>query len=50
MLLIGGRRSPDFPIINTEPQVETQLYNQIISTAREQIEWLLRMGKEQNDD
>lgn len=50
VLLIGGRRSPDFPIINTEPQVETQLYNQIISTARKQIEWLLRMGKEQNDD
>lgn len=49
VLLIGGRRSSNFPTSNIEPQVETRLYNQVISTARKQIEWLLRMGKEQND-
>lgn len=49
VLLIGGKRSPDFPTNNTEPQVETRLYSQVISTARKQIEWLLKMDKERDD-
>jgi hypothetical protein len=43
VLLIGGGRSADFPDRNREPQVETRIFGQVISTARRQIEWLLRM-------
>lgn len=42
VLLVGGSRSPDFPTDNREPQVEARIFGQIISTARRQIEWLLR--------
>lgn len=42
VLLIGGSRSPDFPSDNREPEVESRIFSQIISTARRQIEWLLR--------
>lgn len=43
VLLVGGSRSADFPVHNLEPQVETRIFGQVISTARRQIEWLLRM-------
>jgi hypothetical protein len=43
VLLIGGRRSPDFPTKDREPQVDVRIFGQVISTARRQIEWLLRM-------
>lgn len=43
VLLVGGSRSPDFPVNNREPEVSVMLYNQIISTARKQIEWQLRV-------
>ncbi|QLQ25080.1 MAG: ATP-binding protein [Dechloromonas sp.] len=42
VLLVGGSRSPDFPTDNREPEVEARIFGQIISTARRQIEWLLR--------
>jgi len=42
VLLVGGRRSSDFPTENREPHVEARIFGQIISTARRQIEWLLR--------
>jgi Histidine kinase-, DNA gyrase B-, and HSP90-like ATPase len=42
IVLIGGRRSPDFPVENREPNVNCMLFDQIISSARRQIEWLLR--------
>jgi hypothetical protein len=42
VLLIGGSRSPDFPTRDKEPQVDVQLFSQVISTARRQVEWLLR--------
>lgn len=42
VLLVGGRRSSDFPTDNREPDVEAWIFDQIISTARRQIEWLLR--------
>ncbi|EGT0626512.1 ATP-binding protein [Citrobacter portucalensis] len=43
VLLVGGSRSPDFPVSNREPEVSVMLFNQIISTARKQIEWQLRV-------
>jgi hypothetical protein len=43
VLLVGGSRSADFPTNNLEPYVETRIFGQVISTARRQIEWLLRM-------
>lgn len=42
VLLVGGGRTADFPIENREPDVEARIFGQIISTARRQIEWLLR--------
>lgn len=42
VLLVGGSRSPDFPTDNREPEVDARIFGQIISTARRQIEWLLR--------
>lgn len=42
VLVIGGSRSPDFPTRDKEPQVDVRLFSQVISTARRQIEWLLR--------
>lgn len=43
VLLVGGSRSADFPTNNLEPYVKTRVFGQVISTARRQIEWLLRM-------
>jgi hypothetical protein len=43
VVLIGGRRSPDFPNDNREPMVEVRLFSQVIATARRQTEWLLRV-------
>lgn len=43
VLVIGGSRSPDFPIRDKEPQVEVRLFSQVLSTARRQVEWLLRV-------
>ncbi len=43
VLLVGGSRSSDFPTSNLEPQVETRLFSQVVSTARRQIEWLLKI-------
>lgn len=43
ILVIGGSRSPDFPVDNREPHVEARIFDQLISTARRQIEWLLRV-------
>lgn len=43
VLLVGGSRSAGFPTNNLEPHVETRIFGQVISTARRQIEWLLRM-------
>lgn len=42
VLLIGGRRSPDFPIDNREPNVSSMTFDQLIATARRQLQWLLR--------
>lgn len=45
VLLVGGSRSPDFPTDNREPHVEARIFGQVISTARRQIEWLLRTAE-----
>lgn len=42
VLVIGGSLSPDFPTRDKEPQVDVRLFSQVISTARRQVEWLLR--------
>lgn len=42
VLVIGGTRSPDFPTRDKEPQVDVRLFSQVTSTARRQVEWLLR--------
>jgi len=43
VLVIGGSCSPDFPTRDKEPQVDVRLFSQVISTARRQVEWLLRL-------
>lgn len=45
VLLVGGSRSSDFPTNNREPDVEARIFGQVISTARRQIEWLLRTAE-----
>lgn len=45
VLLVGGSRSSDFPTDNREPHVEAQIFGQVVSTARRQIEWLLRTAE-----
>ncbi len=42
VLLISGKRSPNFPNQNLEPNVSGVLFNDIISSARRQIQWQLR--------
>jgi Histidine kinase-, DNA gyrase B-, and HSP90-like ATPase len=42
VLVVGGARSPDFPSVNREPDVDAVLFDQLISTARRQLQWLLR--------
>lgn len=49
VLLVGGSRSSDFPTDNREPDVEARIFGQVISTARRQIEWLLRTNDEATD-
>jgi len=45
VIVIGGRRSHDFPEQNLEPNVSSMLFGDVISTARRQIEWQLRGQK-----
>jgi hypothetical protein len=42
VLIIGGRRSEDFPVANLEPNVSAMLFVDIFSTARRQIQWQLQ--------
>lgn len=43
VLLIAGKRSSDFPIEDKrEPEVRALVFSDVISTARRQLEWLLR--------
>ena len=42
VLLVGGRRSDDFPMQNREPEVDIVTFFDTISTARRQLSWLLQ--------
>jgi hypothetical protein len=43
VLLVAGKRSADFPQEpNREPEVRAILFNDVISTARRQLDWLLK--------
>lgn len=42
VLIVGGRRSEDFPVANLEPNVSAMLFTDVFSTARRQIQWQLR--------
>ncbi len=42
VLVIGGKISPDYPTTNREPEVGAMTFNDVIATARRQIEWQLR--------
>lgn len=46
VLLIGGKRSPDYPTDNREPNVIAMVFDQFIATARRQLQWLLRDSSE----
>lgn len=39
VLLLGGRRSHDFPVHYVEPGVRCLLFSDVIATARRQMEW-----------
>lgn len=41
VLVIGGKRSPDFPTSNLEPNVRALTFSDIIATARRQLDWQL---------
>lgn len=42
VMLIGGRRSSDFPTDNREPNVAAVIFDQLIGSARRQLQWFLR--------
>jgi hypothetical protein len=41
VLLMGGRRSPDFPAVQREAEVEVTAFFDVIATARRAIDWQL---------
>ena len=43
VLVMGGKRSPDFPQKDLEPNVRAFSYLDVIATARRQIEWQLKI-------
>lgn len=42
VLVIGGSRSADFPISHLEPDVRAVTYDDVIASARRQLQWQLR--------
>lgn len=41
VLVVGGKRSPDFPTSNLEPDVGATTFYDVIATARRQLSWQL---------
>ncbi|VVE88140.1 ATP-binding protein [Pandoraea bronchicola] len=41
VLIMGGKRGPDFPTTNLEPDVAVATFIDVISTARRQLQWQL---------
>lgn len=39
VIVMGGRRSPDFPVQNLEPDVEALTFLDVIASARRAIDW-----------
>jgi Histidine kinase-, DNA gyrase B-, and HSP90-like ATPase len=44
VLVVGGRRSSDFPTQNLEPEVRALSFLDVIGSARRQLEWQLRQA------
>lgn len=44
VIVMGGRRSGDFPSANLEPNVQALSYDDVIASARRQLEWQLKCG------
>mgnify|MGYP001050071803 CR=1 FL=1 len=42
VLIIGGKKSSDYPTENHEPNIQTRSFDEIISSARYQIQWQLK--------
>lgn len=42
VLLVGGKRSTDYPTANLEPEVGATTFDNVIATARRQLEWQLK--------
>lgn len=42
VLIIGGKKSLDYPTENHEPNIQTRSFDEIISSARYQIQWQLK--------
>lgn len=45
VLVVGGRRDPDFPTENREPDVEAWTFKDLISAARRQLDWQLSASR-----
>jgi hypothetical protein len=45
VLLMGGRRSADFPMSQREAGVEAFTFTDVISSARRAIEWQLSVDR-----
>lgn len=42
ILVIGGKRAADFPTQYREPDVDAMIFDEVISSARRQLQWQLR--------
>lgn len=46
VLVIGGARDSDFPTSNREPKTDAWTYGDVISSARRQLDWQLRIASD----
>jgi hypothetical protein len=44
VLVIGGARDPDFPMANREPNTNAWTYGDVVSSARRQLDWQLKVA------
>jgi hypothetical protein len=44
VLVVGGTRDPDFPVGNREPNTNAWTYSDVISSARRQLDWQLKVA------
>lgn len=42
ILVVGGKRSPDYPTTDVEPDIEATTFDDVIATARRQLDWQLK--------